>query len=146
MRLPSHALLKLGSATLAALVLLIGLTAGIRRAPSGGPAAGGSNTQQLVAHVQASRHSVIGVVRGVGPQGFLVRNPSGVIFAVRWGPESRFRAAGRQIAPGALRVGDRVLVLGSPSPDGTLHATVTTITARPGGRLPPAPAPFGRAM
>jgi len=134
-------LVKIGSAGLAGGLLLGGIIAGVHQVPSGAGQNEGGDTQQLVAHVQGSRHSVIGVVRAIGPSGFLVRNPNGVVFAVRWGPDSRFRAAGREIRPGALHVGDRVLVLGSPGGDGTLHASVTTITARPGGRLPAVPAP-----
>jgi hypothetical protein len=135
-----RSVMKLASAGLAVVVVLTGVIAGARQ-PAAGRQSGSSDTQQLVAHVQGSRHSVIGVVRGIGPNGFLVRNPAGVVFAVRWGPDSRFRAAGREIRPGALRVGDRVLVLGRPAPDGTLHASVTTITARPGGAPPAATSP-----
>jgi len=136
-----HPLLgKIASAGFAGALLCGGVIAGVHHTPSGTGQGQGVDTQQLVAHVQGSRHSVIGVVRAIGPSGFLVRNPSGAVFAVRWGPDSRFRAAGREIRPAALRVGDRVLVLGNPAGDGTLHASVTTIIARPGVRPAATPA------
>lgn len=125
---------KAVSGVLVVLLLVGGLSAGIHRASVSPEAAAGglgSDTQPLVARVPASRHSLVGVVRLVGPRRFVVRNQRGVFFAVRWGPTSRFRAANRAIRPGALRAGDHVLIIGKPAADGTLDASVVTITAAP---------------
>lgn len=137
-------LVKAASGGLAIVLLAAGLAAGIHQASrTRSSAEAGLERQPLVAHVPASRHSVVGVVRVVRPGGFVVRSQRGVFYLVRWDADSRFRAGGRAIRPAALRAGDHVLIVGSPAADGTLHATVVTITARPGGAAPAATPPSG---
>jgi hypothetical protein len=86
--------------------------------------------QPVAAKVPEGRHSIVGVVRAVGPNEILVRSQRGVYFAVKWGPGAHFRSAGQEIKPSALRPGQAVVVIGKPAPDGSLAANYVTVVPR----------------
>src|SRR5438477_6084226 len=93
-------LLSGGAATL---LLVAGVGLGVSRAsaPSSTLAEGPFQAQPVAARVPATRHSVVGVIRAVGPNEILVRSQRGMFFAVKWGPGSHFRGGGQDIKPAA---------------------------------------------
>src|SRR6266702_4567756 len=93
------------SGALAALLLVVGVAVGIGRAPQPPSTLADSSfqAQPMAARLPAARHSVVGIVRAVGPNEILVRSQRGTFFAIKWGPESHFRAGGRDIEPAAIR-------------------------------------------
>jgi len=120
------------SGVLAALLLVVGVAVGIGRAPQPQSTLtdGSFQAQPVAARLPAARHSVVGVVRAVGPNEILVRSQRGTFFAIKWGPESHFRAGGRDIEPAAIRPGQSVVVIGKPAPDGSLAASYVTVVPR----------------
>jgi hypothetical protein len=94
-------------------------------------AEGPFQAQPVAVKVPAGRHSVVGVIRAVGPNQILVRSQRGVFFAIKWGPDSHFRSAGQEIKPAALRPGQAVVVIGKPDADGSLAASYVTVVPRP---------------
>jgi hypothetical protein len=93
-------------------------------------AEGPLQAQPVAAKVPDGRHSIVGVIRAVGPNEILVRSQRGVYFAVKWGPSAHFRSAGQEIKPAALRPGQAVVVIGKPAPDGSLAASYITVVPR----------------
>ena len=117
----------------ATLLLVAGIGLGINRAstPPSTLAEGAFQAQPVAARVPATRHSVVGVIRAVGPNELLVRSQRGMFFAVKWGPGSHFRGDGQEIKPAALRPGDAVVIIGQPAQDGSLAASYVTVVPRP---------------
>ncbi|MGI8551886.1 MAG: hypothetical protein ACR2PL_14040 [Dehalococcoidia bacterium] len=131
--LGSHATaVKLGSVGAALLLLVGGLFLGVKRAQPTAVAplapAGSTPTAELErVRVLTTRHSVIGTVRSIQPGHFLVRNARGVPFRIQWGAYTRFGQNGHKIAPTAIRPGDRLIVLGTTMPNGSLRATFVSV-------------------
>jgi hypothetical protein len=117
----------------AILLLIVGVGLGITRESTPTPtlAEGSLQAQPIAARVPATRHSVVGVIRAVGPNELLVRSQRGMFFAVKWGPGSHFRGGGQEIKPAALRPGDAVVIIGQPAQDGSLAASYVTVVPRP---------------
>jgi hypothetical protein len=126
-------LMALVSGGVAILILVAGVGVGLAR---GSPqqstlVQGPLQAQPVAAKVPEGRHSIVGVIRAVGPNEVLVRSQRGVYFAVKWGPGSHFRSAGQEIKPAALRPGQAVVVIGKPAADGSLAASYITVVPRP---------------
>ena len=125
----------------AAVVLISGgIALGVSRTPSPPPELneGPLDAQPVSARVDAGRHSVVGMVRAVGPAELLVRSQRGVYFTVRWAQGTQFRRSGAATKPAAIRPGDRIVVIGRPAGDGSLVASFVTIVPEP---APPSPSP-----
>lgn len=124
---------------IAAVLLAGGVSLGVSRSatPQSERLAGPLDAQPVAVRIDASRHSVVGTVRAVGPSEILVRSQRGVFFAVRWSTGTQFRSAGRAIPPAALHAGDRVVVIGKPAADGSLVATFVTVVAAPAAKSAP---------
>ncbi|HTE83521.1 MAG TPA: hypothetical protein VK821_02200 [Dehalococcoidia bacterium] len=126
------------SGAIAVLLLVAGIALGISHAttPQSTLAEGPLQAQPVAARVPAARHSVVGVIRAVGPNEILVRSQRGVFFAIKWGPDSHFRSGGVEIKPAALRPGQAVVVIGKPAADGSLAASYVTVVLRPPAASP----------
>lgn len=118
---------------LAAIVLVGGVVLGARGRsipPRNDTAAAFRPETVAIEHVSPSRHSLVGVVRAVGPGIITVRSRSNVFFTVRGTATTRVRMDGKDVPATSLRLGDRVIVVGQPSGDGSLQASAITIMSR----------------
>jgi hypothetical protein len=98
------------------------------------PEAGGESS--AVGRLQRRPHGILGRVVRIDGERLRVRRPRGRPIVVQLGPNTVVRRAGERVAPDAIQLGDRVLVVGKATDEGVLLAR--GIRARP---APPRPAP-----